>query len=231
MLFMKRLVIIFLLLALLVILPFLIWGAQFEESMSMEKTVEALRSAGAWAWVVAMGLLLVDVFLPILGTVVMSALGLVYGWFWGGILAGIGSIGAGVLAYGIARKLGRGATKWLTGEGGLAEGEGLFSSELGGWLVALSRWMPVLPEDLWMVLVDFLAYLAMVSGVVLGAAPLRSLRALQSSVQVAVMTSMTEAGTAEEAPAAEEPPSTSMAAGAADPPPSPCASMARAWSL
>ncbi|MEN8716498.1 MAG: hypothetical protein ABF384_16410, partial [Verrucomicrobiales bacterium] len=90
---MKRLVIIFLLLALLVILPFLIWGAQFEESMSMEKTVEALRSAGAWAWAVAMGLLLVDVFLPILGTVVMSALGLVYGWFWGGILAGIGSIG------------------------------------------------------------------------------------------------------------------------------------------
>ncbi len=145
-LFMKRLVIIFLLLALLVILPFLIWGGQFEESMSMEKTVEALRSAGAWAWVVAMGLLLVDVFLPILGTVVMSALGLVYGWFWGGILAGIGSIGAGVLAYGIARKLGRGATKWLTGEEGLAEGEGLFSSELGGWIVALSRWMPVLPE-------------------------------------------------------------------------------------
>jgi uncharacterized membrane protein YdjX (TVP38/TMEM64 family) len=143
---MKRLVIIFLLLALLVILPFLIWGAQFEESMSMEKTVEALRSAGAWAWVVAMGLLLVDVFLPILGTVVMSALGLVYGWFWGGILAGIGSIGGGVLAYGIARKLGRGATRWLTGEGVLAEGEGLFSSELGGWLVALSRWMPVLPE-------------------------------------------------------------------------------------
>jgi uncharacterized membrane protein YdjX (TVP38/TMEM64 family) len=114
--------------------------------MSMEKTVEALRSAGAWAWAVAMGLLLVDVFLPILGTVVMSALGLVYGWFWGGILAGIGSIGGGVLAYSIARKLGRGATRWLTGEGVLAEGEGLFSSELGGWLVALSRWMPVLPE-------------------------------------------------------------------------------------
>lgn len=145
-LFMKRLFVIFLLLAILVIVPFLIWGGWFEESMSMEKTVAELRAAGTWAWAVALGLLVIDVFLPILGTVVMSALGLIYGWFWGGILSGIGSVSAGVLAYGITRKLGRRATRWLTGEEGLAEGERLFSSELGGWLVALSRWMPVLPE-------------------------------------------------------------------------------------
>ncbi len=143
---MKRLFIIFLILALLVIVPFLILGDSFEEAMSLENTVEWLRSAGAWAWAAGIGLLIIDLFLPILGTVVMSALGLVYGWFFGGVLSAIGSIGAGLLAYGLARKLGRKAATWLTGEKGLEDGERLFRGELGGWLVALSRWMPVLPE-------------------------------------------------------------------------------------
>jgi uncharacterized membrane protein YdjX (TVP38/TMEM64 family) len=143
---MKRLFLIFLVLALLVIIPFVIWGDDFERSMSFEKTVEAFRDAGSWAWVVALGLLLVDLFLPILGTVVMSALGLVYGWFLGGVLAALGSVGAGLLAYGLCRLLGRRAAYWLAGEKGIEEGERLFRGETGGWLVALARWMPVLPE-------------------------------------------------------------------------------------
>ena len=143
---MKRLFLIFLILALLVIIPFVIWGDDFEQSMSFEKTVDYLRDAGSWAWAVAMGLLLIDLFLPILGTVVMSALGLVYGWFLGGVLAALGSVGAGLLAYGLCRLLGRRAAYWLAGEKGIAEGERLFRGETGGWLVALSRWMPVLPE-------------------------------------------------------------------------------------
>ncbi|MEM9280263.1 MAG: VTT domain-containing protein [Verrucomicrobiota bacterium] len=143
---MKRLLLIFVGLALLVIVPFAIWGDAFEQTMSLENTVDWLRSAGSWAWAAGIGLLLVDLFLPILGTVVMSALGLVYGWFWGGLLAGLGSVAAGLLAYGLSRKLGRGAVKFLTGEKGLEEGERLFSGETGGWLVVFSRWMPVLPE-------------------------------------------------------------------------------------
>lgn len=143
---MKRLFLIFLSLAFLVIVPFLIWGDDIEESMTLEGTVEAMRSSGSWAWAVGIGLLLVDLFLPILGTVVMSALGLVYGWFIGGVIASIGSVGAGLLAYGLAKKLGRRAALWLAGENGLAEGERLFGGEAGGWVVALSRWMPVLPE-------------------------------------------------------------------------------------
>lgn len=143
---MKRLLLIFLLLALLVIIPFVIWGDQFEESMSLKNTVAWLQSTGSWAWAAGIGLLLIDLFLPILGTVVMSALGLVYGWFWGGLLSALGSIGAGLLAYGLSRKLGRRAVQFLTGESGLAEGERLFGGETGGWLVAFSRWMPVLPE-------------------------------------------------------------------------------------
>ena len=143
---MKRLFLIFLILATMVIVPFLIWGSQVEESMSLENTVSWLRSTGNWAWAAGIGLLIIDLFFPILGTVVMSALGLVYGWFIGGLLSALGSIAAGLLAYGLAHKIGRKAVLWLTGENGLAEGERLFHGETGGWLVAFSRWMPVLPE-------------------------------------------------------------------------------------
>ena len=143
---MKRLLLIFLALALLVIAPFAIWGDEFERSLSLEHTVETLRATGGWAWAAGIGLLVIDLFLPVPGTVVMSALGLVYGWPLGGTIAAVGSVGAGVLAYGLSVGLGRRAARRLAGEKGLAEGERLFGGETGGWLVALSRWMPVLPE-------------------------------------------------------------------------------------
>lgn len=143
---MKRLLLLFLVLALLVIAPFLLWGGAIEKSMSFDETVAAMRATGAWAWLVGIGLLVIDLFLPILGTIVMSALGLIYGWFLGGIFSALGSIASGVLAYGLSRRLGRKAALWMTGAAGLEEGERIFGGELGGWIVALSRWMPVLPE-------------------------------------------------------------------------------------
>jgi uncharacterized membrane protein YdjX (TVP38/TMEM64 family) len=143
---MKRLFYIFLILAVLVLIPFAILGERIEATMSLENTVAQMRAQGHWAWALGIGLLLADLFLPILGTVVMSALGLVYGAVLGGIFSSVGSIGAGLLAYGLSRKLGRGIAEKIAGKEGLAEGERLFSSEVGGWMVALSRWMPVLPE-------------------------------------------------------------------------------------
>jgi uncharacterized membrane protein YdjX (TVP38/TMEM64 family) len=87
-----------------------------------------------------------DIVLPIPGTVVMSALGLVYGWFWGGLASVAGSMLGGLLAYELCRHFGHKPAVWLAGEEGLAKAEMLFQSQRGGWLVALSRWMPVLPE-------------------------------------------------------------------------------------
>lgn len=143
---MKRLLFLFLVLAALVLVPFFLWGGAFEAAMEPGKLAAAFRESRGWAWLAGTGLLVVDLFLPILGTAVMSALGLVYGWFLGGLLAAGGSVAAGMLAYGLCFRAGRGAARWLAGEKGLEEGERLFRGELGGWLVALSRWMPVLPE-------------------------------------------------------------------------------------
>ncbi len=128
------------------ILPFVVWGADFETALSPERLAASFRDARAWAWLAGMGLLVADLFLPVPGTAVMSALGLVYGWFLGGLLSAAGSVGAGMLAYGLCRKLGRRTAQWIAGKDGIAEGERLFQGEPGPWIVALSRWMPVLPE-------------------------------------------------------------------------------------
>jgi uncharacterized membrane protein YdjX (TVP38/TMEM64 family) len=86
-----------------------------------------------------------DLLLPIPGTIVMSALGYVYGTMMGGLLAALGSFLAGSLGYGLCRLLGRGAARRLLGEKDLERGEQLFAN-VGGWIVALSRWLPIFPE-------------------------------------------------------------------------------------
>jgi uncharacterized membrane protein YdjX (TVP38/TMEM64 family) len=130
----------------LIIGPFCIWGGWFEKMLDLQGAKAWMESLGAWAWLGGIVLLISDLALPVPSTVVMSALGLVYGWFWGGIASAAGAVLAGLVAYALCRKFGHRPALWLAGEEGLAKGEALFRSQRGGWLVALSRWMPVLPE-------------------------------------------------------------------------------------
>ncbi len=135
----------YLLIATLIIVPFIIWGEWFMAFFSEGKAIEWLQNYGQWAWAVAILLLLADLFLPLPGTVIMSALGYIYGPFFGGILATLGGIAAGVLAFALCRGLGRKAAVWILGEEGLAKGEKQYAKN-GSWIVAISRWLPVLPE-------------------------------------------------------------------------------------
>ena len=91
------------------------------------------------------GLLIGDLFLPIPATGVMSAAGYVYGPWIGGIVSVAGSFLSGMLAFALCRTLGHRAALWLAGEKGLAENDALFRRG-GPWLIALSRWLPILPE-------------------------------------------------------------------------------------
>jgi uncharacterized membrane protein YdjX (TVP38/TMEM64 family) len=109
--------------------------------------VEWLRNFGAWGWLAGIALLMTDLVLPIPSTVVMSALGFVYGPLVGGALAAAGSWLAGMLAYGLCRLLGPGVARRLVGEKDLARGQAVFA-RIGGWLVAWSRWLPVLQETI-----------------------------------------------------------------------------------
>lgn len=140
-----RLVWIFLILALLVLIPFLIWGESWERHFTGDGAVDWLREYGAWAWAAGLLLLAADLVLPIPGTAVMAALGFVYGPVWGGLIGASGSFLSGNLAYGLCRLLGRRAAVRLIGERDLRQGEEIFA-KLGGWLVAWSRWLPLLAE-------------------------------------------------------------------------------------
>lgn len=129
----------------LIIVPFLLWGERFDQALSLEGARAWMSGHGSWAWLAGMLLITSDIVLPIPATVVMSALGLIYGWWLGGLIAAAGSLTAGMVAYGLCRWLGHGAALWIAGEEGLRKGEAIFAAG-GGWIVALSRWTPVLPE-------------------------------------------------------------------------------------
>lgn len=133
-------------LLLFIIVPFFIWGDWFEQMLDLEGARRWMESLGPWAWLGGIVLLVADLLLPIPSTVVMSALGLRYGWFIGGIVSTAGSVLAGAVAYALCAKFGHDAALWLAGRDGLAKGEKLFQGNKGGWIVAMSRWMPVLPE-------------------------------------------------------------------------------------
>ena len=130
-----RLLLVFLSLAIIVLIPFLIWGGRFEAAFSHDGTIAWLRDYGAWAWAAAILLLVLDLLLPVPATAVFSGLGFLYGTWLGG---GIGAAGG-------CRLMGRRAAVRIAGERDLIRAEDLFSS-VGGWIVALSRSLPVFAE-------------------------------------------------------------------------------------
>ena len=131
--------------ALVLMIPFLIWEEFFTTMFSGEELVAWLRARGPFGWLAGILLLVGDLFLPIPGTAVMAGLGYIYGTWVGGIVSAAGSFLAGMLGYGLCRGFGQGIAHKLAGAEDLAKGERLFARS-GGWMVALSRCLPLLPE-------------------------------------------------------------------------------------
>ena len=140
-----RLLITAIVFAVVLCIPFAIWGSQFMAWFTGEAAIAWIRGWGALGWLAVMGLLVADLFLPIPATPVMSAAGFLYGTFVGGIISATGSFAAGMAGYGLCRAFGRGIAVRLAGEDELAQHETLFHRS-GPWLVAASRWLPLLPE-------------------------------------------------------------------------------------
>lgn len=140
-----RLLRLFLILAGAVMIPFLLWGGRFEAWFTGDAAVAWLRGLGAWGWLGGIGLLMADLFLPVPGTAVMSALGYLYGPWTGGAVSALGSFLSGSLAYGLTRWI---HPRWAAKLAGAAELEKYHTlfARSGPWIVALSRWLPVLPE-------------------------------------------------------------------------------------
>lgn len=124
-----------------------LFGAGLEDAWDGEVLVARFEESRQWAWLAGIGLLVADLLLPIPGTVVMSALGAVYGLWLGGLIAAAGSMLAGMLGYGVGRFFKEGfSRKWL-GERDFEKGRALFDRN-GALVVAVSRALPILPEVL-----------------------------------------------------------------------------------
>ncbi len=132
-------------LGLLIVISFLIWGEWFTELFGEGGINAILNDFGQWAWAIGILFLIADLFLPLPATIIMSGLGFIYGPFMGGVLATTGNFLSGLLAYGICRSLGRSGALKILGEQDLLKGEIIFNRN-GGWIVAISRWLPIIPE-------------------------------------------------------------------------------------
>lgn len=140
-----RLVYLFVALAALVLLSFFVWGDSLMEMFSQTATITWLSQYGKLAWLVAIVLLMVDLVLPLPATIVIAALGYIYGPVAGGLIGGAGSFMAGSLGYWLCRLLGENTAIRLLGKRDYVRGKKI-SGSVGGWVVVLSRWLPVFPE-------------------------------------------------------------------------------------
>ena len=140
-----RPLVIFVTLAIALGAPFLIWGDTLEGKLTEQGAGAWLESYGTYAWAGGIGLLIADLAMPVPTTAVMAALGILYGPVLGGLIASIGSVASGLIGYGLGRQFGRPLVVRLLGQQSLSEGDRLFA-DLGGWMVALSRWLPVISE-------------------------------------------------------------------------------------
>ncbi len=140
-----RLLFLFLGMAVLFLGIWMIWGGGWDERFTIQGTISWLGESGGWAWAAGMGLLVADLVLPMPGTVVMAALGYVYGWAVGAAFSFAGTMLASLAGYGAGRMSGEKFIRRWLGDADYERGRRIFGRG-GGWIVAFSRGFPILPE-------------------------------------------------------------------------------------
>jgi uncharacterized membrane protein YdjX (TVP38/TMEM64 family) len=129
--------------------------ASLPTAQEANDAVLMLRGYGAWAWAVGIALIWADLLLPVPQTVVIAALGIIYGTVLGGLLGSVGLVTGGLLGYVLMFTSARRMVRHLVGPRSLDKMEALFERR-GAWAIVLSRSLPYsIPEAL-----TFLAGLA-----------------------------------------------------------------------
>lgn len=136
---------VFVALALLFLGAWMLWGGSWDERFTLHGTIEWLNGTGSWAWAAGIGLLVADLVLPMPGTIVMAALGFVYGGWVGGSVALAGMMLSSMAGYGTGRLMNEGFVRRWLGDADFERGKKFFGDG-GGWVVAFSRALPILPE-------------------------------------------------------------------------------------
>jgi uncharacterized membrane protein YdjX (TVP38/TMEM64 family) len=103
--------------------------------------VLTLREYENWAWAIGIVLIWADVVLPVPQTVVIVALGIVYGTLFGGLLGSLGLITGGLLGYALTRTAARRIVQRFMRARSLQKMESLFDQR-GAWAIVLTRSFP-----------------------------------------------------------------------------------------
>ena len=131
----------------LILMIWVIWGGDWAEWSNVQTVGAALQGYGTSAGLAGCLLLVMDLVLPVPGTVVMSALGFLYGTLLGALWGFAGSFLAGMCGYGCGRLFTERAAVRFLGEKDYLRGKTMVARG-GGWVIALSRAVPILPEAL-----------------------------------------------------------------------------------
>ena len=120
--------------------------AKIPTAQDANDAVLVLRQYHTWAWAVGIALIWADLVLPVPQTVVIAALGIIYGTFLGGLLGSIGLITGGLLGYVLMLIFARRMLKRFVGLQSLNRMESLFEGA-GAWAIVLTRSLPYsIPE-------------------------------------------------------------------------------------
>lgn len=142
-----RIYVVLFVIAAIMLASMLFVGDAIDERFSGEEGLARLQSYGDWAWLAGIGLIVSDLVLPVPASTVITLLGMIYGPWLGGFIGGVGTLLAGLVAYGGCRLLGDRFVRFVVGEANLGRLSRFFERH-GLWAIALTRWMPLLPEAL-----------------------------------------------------------------------------------
>ena len=143
--FHRKLILVIAAIVVLLLVPYFIWHGEMDAYFQSDEYQEWLVSSRPHAWIVGIGLIVSDLFLPIPAVPIMAAMGAVYGPVLGGIIATVGSMLAGLVAYTLARLLGLRGARFLASDDELADLQRFFDSWGAAGIIA-SRSLPVVPE-------------------------------------------------------------------------------------
>jgi len=112
--------------------------ATIPTQQDVDEVVTLLRQYETWAWAVGIALIWADLALPVPQTVVIAALGIIYGAVLGGLLGSVGLVSAGLLGYLLMRTSARHYVRRFVGVETLGKMERTFARN-GAWAIVLSR--------------------------------------------------------------------------------------------
>lgn len=111
----------------------------------IKDTDDWLKTIGTWAIIAGIAFLALDLFLPIPSSMVMIVNGVLFGFWWGGLISFIGSMLAAVIGFWLCRRYGIKVFTKLVGKAEMKEMNRYFE-KVGPYGIILSRPVPMLAE-------------------------------------------------------------------------------------